>query len=416
MNETLLTQKLYENLRRSETFSRQKVIDHQRRLLERLLRQARSHVPFYRDSGRLDPLFRADGSIDWSRWGDIPILTRRAAKENEAALQAEWLPPEMLPATEDMTSGSTGVPLRYRRTKLSRIASSALLGRAIDWHDRGAIGTVAAVRSVPPGLAAQEATGSVTIPLHLPAKDQLALLEKAAPTHLVTYPNQLLAWLDFDTRRAFRNLRLAVLTGEMIAPETRARLAQELDIKLIEAYATSEVGAVAFEGPEGGTLLICEENVLFECLDETPDRPGRVVLTPLYNHATPLIRYAPGDFAVLDPGRADKALRGIRRIVGRERNLFLTPNGELFYPSVAARLFVPILDHREWQLVQTTRGEAVFNVVCPTPPAPDQIARLREVLAGLLRGLAVKVVIVPRIEPGIAGKSSESIIRNPGID
>ncbi len=40
MTETLLTQKLYENLRRSEGFSRQKVIDHQRRLLERLLRQA----------------------------------------------------------------------------------------------------------------------------------------------------------------------------------------------------------------------------------------------------------------------------------------------------------------------------------------------------------------------------------------
>jgi len=416
MNETLLTQKLYENLRKSEAFTRQKIIDHQRRLLERLLRQARSHVPFYRDGDRLDPLFRADGSIDWSRWTDIPLLTRREAKENEAALQAEWLPPEMLPSTEDMTSGSTGVPLRFQRTKLSRIASSALLGRAIDWHDRGVIGTVAAVRSVPPGLAVQETAGSVTIPLHLPAKDQLALLEKTAPTHLVTYPNQLLAWLDFDTRQAFRNLRLAVLTGEVITPEARARLARELKITLIEAYATSEVGAIAFEGRDGGTLLICEENVLFESLDETPDRPGSVVLTPLYNHATPLIRYAPGDFAVMDPRHADKALRGIKRVVGRERNLFRAPNGELFYPSVAARLFVPILDHREWQLVQTTRNVAIFNIVCPTPPTPDQIARLQNTLAGLLRGLEVQIAVVPRIAPGTAGKSSESITRNPGID
>lgn len=415
MNEAALTEQLYKNLLKSQAFPRQKIIDHQRRLLERLLHHARAHVPFYRDSGRLDPVFRSDGSIDWSRWADLPILTRREAKDNEAGLNADWLPPEMLPCTEDMTSGSTGVPFSFRRTMLSRIASSALLGRAIDWHDKGAIGTVAVVRSAPADLGEKTTSGSVTIPLHLPAGEQIALLEKTAPTHLVTYPNQLLAWLDFDTAKAFRNLRVAVLTGEVIHPETRARLAHELAVKLIEAYATSEAGAVAFED-KAGLLRICEENVFFECLGETADRPGRVVLTPVYNHATPLIRYAPGDFAIMDRRSAGDGLRGITRVVGRERNLFRSPDGDLFYPSVAARLFVPILDHREWQLIQTTREDAVFRVVCPTPPSADQLARLKEALGKLLHGLKLSIAVVPEIEAGRAGKSSESIIRNPGID
>ena len=83
---------------------------------------------------------------------------------------------------------------------------------------------------------------------------------------------------------------------------------------------------------------------------------------------------------------------------------------------MAAKLFVPILDHREWQLVQTTRNDAVFRVVCPAAPTVGQLAALREALAKLLHGLAVTVAVVAEIEPGGAGKSSESIIRNPGID
>ena len=414
-NDAALTQQFYKNILKTQDFPRQKIIDHQRRLLERLLHQARKHVAFYRDSGRLDPLFRADGSMDWERWQEVPVLTRRDAKDNEKALAADWVAPEMLPCSEDMTSGSTGVPFHFGRTRLSRIASSALLGRAIEWHDAGAIGTIAAVRSVPMGFAVQEGSGSVTIPLHLPAREQLALLDKAGPTHLLTYPNQLIAWLDFDTRRAFRNLRVAVLTGEVIRPETRDRLARALRIKLIESYATSESGPIAFEDRRG-LLRICEENVFFECLDEGAGQPGRVVLTPLFNHATPLIRYAPGDYALLDTKSQDAGLRGIRKVVGRERNLFRAPTGDLFYPSVSAKLFASILDHREWQLVQTTARDAVFKVVCPVPPSPDQLAALREALEKLLHGLKVAIAVVARIDDGGSGKSSESIIRSPGID
>jgi phenylacetate-CoA ligase len=53
----------------------------QRELLEPLLRHARQFVAFYRDSGRLDPLFGRGGNIDWERWSEIPLLTRREVRE-----------------------------------------------------------------------------------------------------------------------------------------------------------------------------------------------------------------------------------------------------------------------------------------------------------------------------------------------
>ena len=53
-------------------------------------------------------MMRADGSIDWDRWQELPILTRSQAQDNFAALCARSVPPVAGAATEDTSSGSTG--------------------------------------------------------------------------------------------------------------------------------------------------------------------------------------------------------------------------------------------------------------------------------------------------------------------
>ena len=66
--EKKLTQGFYATLQKTPLLSRQAIVDYQRKLLEKLLRHARAQVPYYRDSGRLDVLFGADGKINWARW------------------------------------------------------------------------------------------------------------------------------------------------------------------------------------------------------------------------------------------------------------------------------------------------------------------------------------------------------------
>ena len=85
---------------------------YQRRLLDRLLRHARSQTAFYAD--RLAPLFRPDDSIDWDRWTDIPILTRKEAQANADALFARTVPPAAGETVTAFTSGSTGRALPPR--------------------------------------------------------------------------------------------------------------------------------------------------------------------------------------------------------------------------------------------------------------------------------------------------------------
>src|SRR5207247_3178918 len=80
----------------------------QRRFLEPLIRHARTHVPFYRDSGRLDVLFGAGGAIDWDRWSEIPPLSRGDVQRAGDALRSEMFQGDSQPYA---TSGSTGAPL-----------------------------------------------------------------------------------------------------------------------------------------------------------------------------------------------------------------------------------------------------------------------------------------------------------------
>ncbi len=76
------------------------------------------------------------------------------------------------------------------------------------------------------------------------------------------------------------------------------------------------------------------ETHIVEVLDEAgrPCRPGetgRVVITDLANFATPIIRYEIGDYA--EVGRAEAfagaASRCCNRILGRQRNLIMLPDG-----------------------------------------------------------------------------------------
>jgi len=414
--EKKLTQGFYATLQKTPLLSRAAILDYQRKLLEKLLRHARAQVPYYRDGGQLEVLFGADGKIDWSRWPLVPILTRRAARENEDRLRAETLPPEMLPLENDMTSGSTGAPLRIARTMLSRVASRALLGRAVTWHDRGDIGRVAVSRYVKPDFVPATDGHTITLPGHWLPQEQIDFLARAQVTHLITYPNLLASLLAAGDPAALKNLRVVVLTGEALAPELRREFAEKLPARLIECYSATEVGPIAYED-SNHHLRICEENVFVETGSSVAGSGAEVILTPFYAYAMPLIRYAPGDYINLSasPQSFMPALRRIEKIAGRERNLFRNPQGALFYPFIAAKQLAGILDYREWQLEQTSRQEAVFRIVCPSPPTPEQIRRLEAELTRVLQGLAATVVEVAQI-PKTPGKAYESVVRNPAVN
>jgi phenylacetate-CoA ligase len=394
----------------SQHFTRSEIVRRQTSLLERLVRHADTQVPFYRDSKRLKPLFRADGAFDFAGLSNVPILTRAEAQNNEEALRALSIPPDVGPIENSMTSGSTGMPLRFRRTALQSVASEALLNRIFRWHGAWPVRRLllhgAKGGGGPPG------DGIVNMPVGLTFAGQVELLRRSHVTHVVVAPSIALGWAEAAGEEGLPDIAALVTAGEVLTADQRRRIERAIRTKVIDLYSTSELGPIAGEGPDG-RLRIFEEAMLLEGPGAAPDpaRPIRVVATPFYAFAMPLIRYAPGDYVRFSNagGKRAAGLRRLDAVIGRRRNLMRRPNGELFLPGffTAARLRA-ILEFRQWQLVQTSRENITLKIVAAAPPSPSQVEALKAFVAEKLPDHGTSVEFVDSIETNVAsGKAYE---------
>jgi phenylacetate-CoA ligase len=409
----LIFQQLTQAFAASPDFSRREVERRQAALLERLVRHAHANVPFYRDSGRLKPLFRADGRFDLAGWADVPVLTRNEAKANEDALHARFTPPDMGALAAYSTSGSTGTPLKFRQTLVQRVASEVLIDRALRWNDVWPIRAFALAANVP--TMRDPPSGMVIISPDSDLEAQVALLRRQQTTHAMAYPAIGAAWAELAGEQGLPDLAAILITGAVLRPDVRARIERGLGAKVVNLYSTSELGPIAAEGPDG-RLRVNEEIVWLEGPRSGSEvgAPTPVVVTPLFAFATPLIRYAPGDyvrFSSATPKRAP-GLRRLEEVVGRTRNLLRLPDGRPFMPyALRAQSLTAIFDYREWQLVQTNLSEMTFKIVAPTPPTERELRALRDYLAMALPAHRTTIALVDAIaNPMANGKPYEAFL------
>ena len=102
------------------------------------------------------------------------------------------------------------------------------------------------------------------------------------------------------------SLKKALVSGEAFPPSLRDALAAR-GIVAYQAYATADVGSIAYES-EAREGLIVDEGVLIEIVRPgtgeplAPGEVGEVVVTTLANADYPLIRFGTGDLSALLPG------------------------------------------------------------------------------------------------------------------
>ncbi len=414
------TRQTFITLMQTQLWDRAAIAAYQAQLLERLCRHARDHVPFYRD--RLKPLFGKDDVFDINSWKSVPVLTREEAWQNREALQADSVPAVMEPLMAGNTTGSTGTPLPFRRTALSRTMAEAQLARALAWRKLGVLNPIAISKAVTGDAAGREYQPGESIPItdgpvtyvdfFLPPAGQAAHLRQIAPRLIITYPHVALSWIEAGY--AFGGVHAVVLTGEACTPETRARIAAVFPGHIVELYSASEAGPIAVEGPDS-LFNVCEENVFLESPASgfSQQRPQPVIITPFYGYGTPLIRYAPGDYAIFAraPDKATPALRRLDRIVGRVRNMFRRRDGTAFWPNLSGVKMMAIAPHTHRQLIQEDYDRFVMRAVFDTPPAPEQVEAIRRHVAEVVGAGDIAVEAVDRIDDGRGtGKAYENFI------
>ena len=376
----------YSMLMESQFWPAERMVDYQRTQLGQLLRHARQHVPFYAD--RLDAVLSGNGEIDWDRWLDLPVLTRQDLQQSHEQMQALVHPPGHGATFLSQSSGSTGRPIVTTQNALSALAASSATARSYNWHgiDIGRThvcihGEDPSVGAFPEGLL-HEPWGPPVMrggppgqqyDLNLAATPEqaVAFIVRHKPAYIGGLVTRVAVVAHEALRQGAEIVAEAVLPfGEAVLPHHRELFRAAFGgARALPLYSSQETYRIAHACPVGEHYHINAELMLVEVLDDDGrpapiGTPGRIVITPFYNTAQPLIRYQIGDMAAAG-GTVCACGRGLpilSTIMGRVAHMFRLPGGRRVLPNISDG-DVLALGADIWQLAQVGLTELEFRYV-----------------------------------------------------
>ena len=400
--------------------------------LKRLVGFAQKEVPFWRA--------RAIGSHVESAadlrqaLSALPITTRQDLQDHAAGLRAGALPPGHAAASERTSSGSTGMAVTVMSTNVMLGWQDALTLRAYVWAGFDFSRSIAILRRLkagigeyPEGVRTPRWDRALVFPFptgpgfrltthRTSLEQQWEWLGRTGPSYLVTYPSIVrgLAQHALETGERPAPLKGILTLGEVVDSDLRDLAAKQLDAPIHDLYSSEEAGCMAIQCPSCRLFHVQGEAMILEILDEK-DRPcrsgemGRVIVTPLFNYATPLIRYDIGDFAEAGSHCAcGRGLPVLNRINGRRRNLLKLPDGRLYWPSTGGHRLHRIVPIRQHQFRQIAPNVIEAWLVTDEPISPEQETQLRNIIASNIPvPFEIRILRVPEIPRGSGGKYEE---------
>ena len=376
----------YDMLMESQFWPVEQMAQYQRTQLGQLLRHARQNVPFY--ESRLDAVFGADGEIDWERWDELPLLTRHELQSSHAQMQARERPAGHGATFPSQSSGSTGRPIGTTQNALSALAASSATARSYGWHGIDVSKTHVCIHGEDPAVGPYP-EGLLHAPWGPP------VLRTSAPgrqydLNLATTPEQAVAFIQRHRPAYIGGLvtRVAVVAhealrqgagiiaeavlpfGEAVLPHHRELFGAAFGgARAIPLYSSQETYRIAHACAEHEHYHVNAELMLVEVLGEDGRAapigvPGRVVITPFYNTAQPLIRYQIGDIAAAGGTQCScgRTLPILSNILGRIAHMFRLPGGRRVLPNISDG-DVLALGAEIWQLAQVGPTELEFRYV-----------------------------------------------------
>ena len=326
----------------------------------------------------------------------LPPLERADVQRAGPGLFSTLVPFDHLPVHTASTSGSTGQPVVVRRTQLNTWLNEAATLRDHAWWQRprngGRITMIRPqfdqVRQVSAHEGSQDNVAQ-QIPITTDVHEQIRLIAAFEPQVLLVYPNNLAALLEvWQNGGGVPPSLLHLKTiGETVSPALRALAWAVLQRPIEDSYSSEEMGMMALQCPVSGMYHTLAETHHIEVVHEdgsacAPGETGRLLVTDLHNLATPLVRYAIGDWAeVGGPCACGRHLPTLQRILGRERNLVRLPDGRRHWPLIGFQRFEQVMPVRQYQVIQHSLQEVELRVRLDSAITPLQ----REALSQIVR-------------------------------
>lgn len=363
-----------------EHWNRKLLEAHQKRMLQSLRQHAYEHSSFYQH-------FHAglyDAPLD-----QLPVLTKAQMMEQfdslvtnrsvrladvKTYMQDEERSPSFLGRyVINATSGSSGHPAvvlwdqdEWAATMAAAFARTPMPFSLLQKRKMAQItSTTAFHMSAQGGNSARNLLlPTLLLPATEPLESMVRRLNDWQPDVLIVYASMGRILADEQLAGRLKIAPQTVMVGsEVLTAETRRRIEQAWGKHIFNNYATTEVSGIAIECNQHCGMHVMEDLLLVENVDKEnqPVPPGvfgdRLLVTPLYKRAQPLIRYVIEDRVRFssEPCPCGRPFRLIDTIEGRNQEVLSfsgADGGEVFIHPLLFHTLLDLLPVSGWQVVQ----------------------------------------------------------------
>ena len=279
----------------------------------------------------------------------LPIVTKR----NIRLLHKKLGTPDN---TMDLrsTSGSTGEPLKFYKSKLTTSMMDAVQYSAFKMHGIGIGERQARFWGLPANDKARRLAHLKDLIKNRKRFSAFTLddcskqnffeeMEKFRPTYFYGYPSLMNEFAKYMKREGLSfsfPLKAIIGTGEYAFQNQIEEIEQAFKAKYVNEYGCTEVGLIAFDCKHG-QLHVMSQNIFLEVIKNgkpVHDEEGEICITELTSDYLPFIRYKIGDRGILN---SKKCICGshypsIKIMAGRIDDYIITPSGKRIYDAILA--------------------------------------------------------------------------------
>lgn len=207
-------------------------------------------------------------------------------------------------------------------------------------------------------------------------------------------------------------LKVCVVTSEMLLPDDKKLLENQLGIPVVNEYGASELDLLAYQNPNDEWVLN-NESLYIEVVDEN-NRPlpygseGKIIVTSLYNKAHPFIRYELGDVGVISEKSTPKH-QFLQKLTGRTNDVAKLPSGKvvpgLTFYYVTKSIIEDAGDVKEFVVKQLSKENFEITYVAEKEIPSEKEDEINLAMEKYLeKGLAIRLKRVSVLERSKRGK------------
>lgn len=411
-----------ERMEDSQWWSQEQLEVLQLERLQKLLTNAQSSVPYYRQ------LFANLGfnPKDIKSLRDLnllPFLTKPIIRRNQDQIKSE----KAVQLTRFNTGGSSGEPLIFFIGNERVSHDVAAKWRATRWWNVDIGDPEIVVWGSPIELTAQDRIRKLRDSLLrtqlLPAFEMsevkldgfVETIRRMRPAMLFGYPSSISLIARHAEKRGLKmsdlGIKVAFVTSERLYDHQRDDITRVFGCPVANGYGARDAGFIAHQCPQG-SMHITAEDIIVEIVDREGNAlpsgtAGEVVITHLATSEFPFIRYRTGDVAVMSEKGCPcgRGLPVLEEIQGRTTDFVVAADGTILHGLAVIYPIRDIPGVQSFKVVQESMERVVVQIVigedCPT--------LVNEIIASGIKarlGQSVDVVVdhVSEILPEKSGK------------